>query len=92
MKHIIVRLLAVFVIVATCGVRANAQQTGKIFRIGFLDAGTPADRAILVEAFRQELRKLGWIEGKNITIGIVLPTKAERLPELTRTCFVLTSI
>ena len=40
MKHIIVRLLAVFVIVATCGVRADAQQPGKIFRIGFLDNST----------------------------------------------------
>jgi hypothetical protein len=32
-----------------------------------LDAGTAAGSAVLVEAFRQELRKLGWIEGKNIT-------------------------
>ena len=47
---------------------AQAQQPGKIFRIGFLDASTASGSAVLVEAFRQELSKLGWIEGKNITI------------------------
>ena len=46
----------------------DAQQAGKIFRIGFLDASTASGSAVLVEAFRQELSKLGWIEGKNITI------------------------
>jgi putative tryptophan/tyrosine transport system substrate-binding protein len=47
---------------------AEAQQTGKIFRIGFLDPSTASGSVVLVEAFRQELSKLGWIEGKTITI------------------------
>ena len=39
--------------------------------------------AVLVEAFRQELSKLGWIEGKNITIEYrFAEQKPERLPEL----------
>jgi hypothetical protein len=38
---------------------AGAQQTGRIFRIGFLDASTASGSADLVEAFRQELDKLG---------------------------------
>ena len=46
----------------------QAQQAGKIFRIGFLDSSTASGSAVLVEAFRQELSKLGWIEGKNIAI------------------------
>jgi putative ABC transport system substrate-binding protein len=46
----------------------QAQQTGKVFRIGFLDSSTASGSAVLVDAFRQELNKLGWIEGKNITI------------------------
>ena len=46
----------------------EAQQAGKIFRIGFLDISTASGSAVLLEAFRQELSKLGWIEGKNITI------------------------
>jgi ABC-type uncharacterized transport system substrate-binding protein len=47
---------------------ARAQQAGKSLRIGFLDGSTAYGMTVLVEAFRQELRKLGWIEGKNITI------------------------
>jgi hypothetical protein len=47
---------------------AEAQQTEKIFRIGFLDLSTTAGMAVLVDAFRQELSKLGWIEGKNAAI------------------------
>jgi putative ABC transport system substrate-binding protein len=46
----------------------EAQQTGTIFRIGYLDGGNAAGSAVLVDAFLQELTKLGWIEGKNITI------------------------
>ena len=62
---------------------ADAQQTGKIFRIGFLDPSTLSGMAVLVDAFRQELSKLGWIEGKNISIEYrFADQKTERLPEL----------
>ena len=62
---------------------AWAQQTGKIFRIGFLDNSTASGMAVLVNAFRQELSKLGWIEGKNITIEYRFAEgKNDRLPEL----------
>ncbi len=60
-----------------------AQQAGKIFRIGFLDASTASGMAGLLEAFWQEMRKLGWIEGKNITMEYrFAEQKQERLPEL----------
>ena len=66
---------------ALCG-SVNAQQTGKIPRIGFLDNSTASGIAVLLEAFRQELSKLGWIEGKNIAIEYRFSElKAERLPE-----------
>src|ERR1044071_593419 len=62
---------------------ADAQQPGKIFRIGFLDPSTASGSAVLVDAFRQELSKLGWIEGKNIAIEYrFAEQKNERLPEL----------
>src|SRR5882724_6066655 len=62
---------------------ADAQQTGKVLRIGFLDASTASGSAVLVKAFLQELSKLGWIEGKNITIDYRFSEgKTERLPEL----------
>jgi putative tryptophan/tyrosine transport system substrate-binding protein len=61
----------------------HAQQTGKVPRIGFLDNSTASSMAVLLEAFRQELSKLGWIEGKNITIEYrFAEQKNERLPEL----------
>jgi putative tryptophan/tyrosine transport system substrate-binding protein len=47
---------------------ADAQQTGKIFRIGFLDPSDDRSSAVRLEAFWQEIRKLGWIEGKTFTI------------------------
>jgi putative ABC transport system substrate-binding protein len=62
----------------------DAQQPGKIFRIGYLDGGTPSGMAtVLLNAFRQELNKLGWIEGKNITIEYrFAEQKFDRLPGL----------
>ena len=61
----------------------HAQLTGKIFRIGYLDASTASGSAVLVDAFRQELSKLGWIEGKNITIEYRFGDgKSKRRPEL----------
>jgi len=75
--------------ILTCAVHfalcmsAEAQQTGKIFRIGWLEGSTASGIAPLVEAFRQELSKLGWVEGKNITIEYrFADQKRERLPEL----------
>src|SRR5262245_3738082 len=62
---------------------ADAQQTGKIPRIGFLDNSTASSMAVLLEAFLQELSKLGWIEGKNVTVEYrFAEQKNERLPEL----------
>jgi putative tryptophan/tyrosine transport system substrate-binding protein len=62
---------------------AAAQQPTKILRIGFLDSSTASGSAVLVEAFRQELSKLGWNEGKNITIEYRFAEgKNDRLPEL----------
>ena len=62
---------------------ANGQRPVKIARIGFLDNSTASGIAVLKKAFRQELGKLGWIEGKNITIEYRFSEqKSERLPEL----------
>jgi putative ABC transport system substrate-binding protein len=60
--------LALGTLLFALSVSAQAQQTGRLFRIGFLDNSSASGNAPLLEAFRQELSKLGWIEGKNITI------------------------
>src|SRR5262245_20258311 len=79
-----VGIVAIVVAFGVCGARAEAQQPGKIFRIGFLDPSTASGMAVLVDAFRQELRKLGWIEGKNITIEYRFGENkgSQHLPEL----------
>src|SRR5262245_11775632 len=62
---------------------ADAQQTSKVPRIGFLDNSNASGMAVLVNAFRQELSTLGWIDGKNIAIEYrFAEQKLERLPEL----------
>jgi putative ABC transport system substrate-binding protein len=78
--------VAIFAIVLTFalgGAVAKAQQAGKIFRIGYLDSSTASGSMVLLDVFRQELGKLGWDEGKNITIEYrFAEQKNERLPEL----------
>jgi len=60
----------------------DAQQTRKP-RIGFLDSSSASGIKGLLTAFWQEMGKLGWIEGRNITIEYrFAEQKFERLPEL----------
>src|SRR5437867_3890001 len=47
---------------------ANAQQPAKVPRIGYLGGTSPSSLRARIEAFRQGLRDLGYIEGKNIVI------------------------
>jgi putative tryptophan/tyrosine transport system substrate-binding protein len=74
-------LLAASILI--CVHLAEAQQTGKVFRIGFLTATTASGSAGLLETFRQEMRKLGWIEGKNIAVEYrFAEQRSERLVDL----------
>ncbi len=76
-------LFAIVVALTVCGARAEAQQPAKVFRIGFLDNSSASGNAPLLEAFRQEMRKLGWIEGKNFTFEYRFAEgKFDRLPDL----------
>src|SRR6266705_2937048 len=61
-------IIALVVTFAMCGVVAEAQQPAKIPRIGFLGNSTPALEENLVGPFREGLRDLGYVEGKNILI------------------------
>jgi putative tryptophan/tyrosine transport system substrate-binding protein len=45
---------------------AEAQQAGRVYRIGFLRAGRPPDG--FVAGFKQGLQELGYVEGRNIII------------------------
>ena len=53
-------------------VAAHAQQTGRVRRIGVLTSSAESDQEgqSSVAAFREVLRKLGWMEGRNSEIDI----------------------
>ena len=62
---------------------ADAKQAGKVPRIGYLGLTSPSDRPPLLDAFRQELRELGWVEGQNIVIDYrYAEGRVDRLPDL----------
>ena len=50
------------------GAIAEAQQPARIPRIGILAAPSASFFSARLEAFRQRLRELGYVEGKNILI------------------------
>jgi ABC-type uncharacterized transport system substrate-binding protein len=62
---------------------ASAQQPARILRIGILVTSSASFISARVEAFRQQLRTLGYVEGKNIVIEYrYAEGKPERLPDL----------
>jgi putative tryptophan/tyrosine transport system substrate-binding protein len=64
-------------------VPAEAQQPTKVPRIGFVFGGDPSNTGPSVEAFRQGMRELGYVEGKNIQVEYrYIEGKSERIPSL----------
>src|SRR5262245_7910611 len=62
---------------------ADAQPTGKVYRIGYLGAGSATLSQPPVEAFREGLRELGLVEGQNIVIDYRFAEgRFDRLPDL----------
>jgi len=62
----------------------HAQQAGKMPRVGFLWTGSSSAPSPFIEAFRQELHGLGWVDGQNVTVEYrYAEGKAERFPALT---------
>ncbi len=64
-------------------VAATAQPAGKVQRVGLLGAGSSAGSQANAEGFRQGLRELGWVEGRNIVVEYRFAGgRYDRLPEL----------
>ena len=62
---------------------AEAQPRAKVPRIGFLGSSSPAPYEPIIEALRQGMRELGWVEGHNVTIEFRWAEgELERLPAL----------
>jgi putative ABC transport system substrate-binding protein len=76
-------LLAIGALLCALSVSTEAQQGTKISRIGYLSVGSPSTNPARIEAFRQGLRHLGYVEGKNIVIEWRhAEGKPDRLPAL----------
>jgi putative tryptophan/tyrosine transport system substrate-binding protein len=78
-----------FVSVALCvllfalSFRVEAQQSRKVYRIGYLSSGSSSTPGTASELFQRELRKLGYVEGGNTTFEYrYANNKHERLPTL----------
>ncbi len=77
-----VGIVAIVVTFVMCGGAAQAQPK-KVPRIGFLSAFSPSDNPDRIEAFRQALREIGYVEGQNIAIEYRwAERKFDRLPNL----------
>src|SRR5258706_10119747 len=79
-KNIVLFALC-FLLLAPCS--ASAQQPTKIPRLGYLTGATRDGQLTRIEAFRQGLRELGYVEGNNIVIEFRYgELKPERRSEL----------
>jgi putative ABC transport system substrate-binding protein len=82
MKKNSFRLTLCAALFALCS-SGEAQQPTRIPRIGFLITSSPSAIAPRMDAFRQGLRELGYVEGKNIVIERRhAEGKSDRLPAL----------
>jgi putative ABC transport system substrate-binding protein len=62
---------------------AQTQPAGNVHRVGYLGSGSATVYPRAVEAFRQGLRELGWVEGKNIVIDSRFAEgRPDRLPDI----------
>jgi putative ABC transport system substrate-binding protein len=62
---------------------ARGQQTGKIAKIGFIEAGSQQANQIFLDSFNDGLKALGWIEGNNIVVlDRWAEARSEQLPEI----------
>ena len=77
----VVKLIAALTVTLfTAPLVAGEQQTGKVYRVGYLTAGS---RTPLQEVFEQALRQRGWVTGENLVIAYrYAEEKYDRLPAL----------
>jgi len=68
MKKVGWSLILIAAVLLNVAVKTHAQQPTKVPRIGYLSVSSPSAMSTRTEAFRQGLRELGYVEGKNIVI------------------------
>ncbi len=60
--------IIVAVLLVVTPLSAEAQQAGKVYRVGMLERASMTVNAANLDAFRRGLRELGYVEGKNVAI------------------------
>jgi len=76
-------LLTLGALLLALSVRVEAQQPTKVPRIGYLSTGSISSTLPNREAFKQGLRGLGYVEGKNIVVEYRFADgKLDRVPDL----------
>jgi len=75
-------IFAVTILILAAVYLAEAQQPAKVPRIAFLAGGSRSGDSLLIDTFWQRMKKLGYIEGKNIAVEYRYAEGApERLPD-----------
>jgi len=76
-------ILALTLGILAAPLAADAQQPGKVYRIGYLQTSTREQQLHLIKAFEEGLRNLGYVVGQNVVIEYrFAEAKLERLPGL----------
>ena len=74
---------AAAVLLLAGSVAAQAQQAARVYRVGFVSPLSPSPEPPTLRAFRQGLRELGYVEGRNVIVDARFAEgRSERLPEL----------
>jgi ABC-type uncharacterized transport system substrate-binding protein len=83
MRKTVISFALCALLLALCA-SAEAQQPTKVPRIGYLTGPSLSTSSARIEAFRQGLRELGYVEGKNIVIEYRYADGKELARELVR--------
>ena len=76
-------IVTLTLVILSAPLSVDAQQAGKVRRIGYLTVPTRESAEFGVKAFQQGLRDLGWVEGQNLAIEYRFADgKLDRLPDL----------
>ena len=83
-RHTVTRLAtAVILLLLATPLTADAQPTGKVYRIGYIQTAAPSEMEHLTRALDEGLRELGYVEGRNIVFERRFAEgRQERLPAL----------
>ncbi len=83
-RRLVVLAVSLVCSLLTWPLSAEGQQAGKVYRLGYLGIGPPPDgRDTRLDLFRQGLRDLGYVEGRNLALEIrYTREKPERLPDM----------